>query len=103
MLEGNKNFKLSKTDITKPFSIATSQAHFLFDGKVYDQTDGVAMGSPLAPVVAIYFWDIMKTYGLIALFENDVTKFCTYACWDTNADKDYIVTLIIVPLLREET
>ena len=39
----------------------------------------------------------------IALFENDVTKFCTYACWDTNADKDYIVTLIIVPLLREKT
>ena len=39
----------------------------------------------------------------IALFENDVTKFCTYACWDTNADKDYVVALIIVPLLREKT
>ena len=44
-----------------------------------------------------------KELYTIALFENDVTKFCTYACWDTNADKDYIVTLIIVPLLREET
>ena len=46
---------------------------------------------------------LLSRSGLIALFENDVTKFCTYACWDTNADKDYIVTLIIVPLLREET
>ena len=29
--------------------------HFLFDGKVYDQIDGVAMGSPLAPVLANLF------------------------------------------------
>ena len=50
-----KNLKLSKTDLTKLFSIATSQTHFLFDGKVYNQIDGVAMGSPLAPVLAILF------------------------------------------------
>ena len=55
ILEGNKNLKLSKTDLTKLFSIATSQTHFLFDGKVYDQIDGVAMGSPLAPVLANLF------------------------------------------------
>ena len=55
ILEGNKNLKLSKTDLTKLFSIATSQTHFLFDGKVYDQIYGVAMGSPLAPVLANLF------------------------------------------------
>ena len=55
ILEGNKNLKLSKTDLSKLFSIATSQTHFLFDGKVYDQIDGVAMGSPLAPVLANLF------------------------------------------------
>jgi len=37
------------------FSIATSQTHFLFNGKVFDQIDGVAMGSPLAPVLANLF------------------------------------------------
>ena len=36
-------------------SIATSQTHFLFNGKVFDQIDGVAMGSPLAPVLANLF------------------------------------------------
>ena len=50
ILEGNKNIKLFKTDLTKLFFIATSQTHLFFDGKVYDQVDGVAMGSPLAPM-----------------------------------------------------
>ena len=56
ILEGNKNLKLSQTDLTKLFSIVTSQTHFLFDGNVYDQIDGVAMGSPLAPVLANLFF-----------------------------------------------
>ena len=34
---------------------ATAETHFLFEGKVYDQIDGVAMGSPLAPVLANLF------------------------------------------------
>ena len=31
------------------------QYYFLFNGKFYDQIDGVAMGSPLAPVLANLF------------------------------------------------
>ena len=34
------------------FSIATSQTHFRFNVTVFDQIDGVAMGSPLTPVLA---------------------------------------------------
>ena len=41
--------------IKKLFFIATSQTHFLFDGSFYDQIDSVAMGSPLAPVLANLF------------------------------------------------
>ena len=48
--EGNPFLKLSRTDLTKLFSVATSQTNFLFNGKMYDQIYGVAMGSPLAPV-----------------------------------------------------
>ena len=51
----NTNLKLSKDDLVKLFSLATAQTHFLFDGKVFDQIDGVAMGSPLAPVLAKLF------------------------------------------------
>ena len=53
--EGNPNLKLSKADLVKLFSFATSQTNFLFNGKLYDQVDGVAMGSPLAPVLANLF------------------------------------------------
>ena len=44
-----------KAELVKMFSIATSQIHFLFNFKVFDQIDGVAMGSPLAPVLASLF------------------------------------------------
>ena len=36
-------------DLTKLFKFATCETHFLFDGKFYDQIDGVAMRSALPP------------------------------------------------------
>ena len=35
--------------------MATKEANFLFNGKCCDQIDGVAMGSPLAPILANIF------------------------------------------------
>ena len=34
---------------------ATKKSHFIFDGQYYDQIDGVAMWSPLGPVLANIF------------------------------------------------
>ena len=53
--DGNTNLKPSKADLVKLFSIATAQTHCLFDDKVFDQIDGVAMESPIAPVLANLF------------------------------------------------
>ena len=53
--EGNTKLICSNAELVKTFSIATSQTHFLFNGKVFDQIDGVAMSSPLAPVLANLF------------------------------------------------
>ena len=55
IIDSNKDIKISKKDLTKLFNYATSQTHFLFKGKFYNQIDGVAMGSPLAPVLANLF------------------------------------------------
>ena len=52
MTEINRFFLSLILSLFLLFSIAASQTHFLFNGRVYDQVDGVAMGSPLAPVLA---------------------------------------------------
>ena len=53
--EGNPDLKLSKPELRSLLTVATAQTHFLFNGSFYDQIDGVAMGSPLAPVLANLF------------------------------------------------
>ena len=40
------------------------QTHFLFSSKFYNQLDGVAMGSPLAPVLANIFMGFYKSKWL---------------------------------------
>ena len=46
---------LPRVVLRKLLQFATKKSHFLFDGKYYDQIDGVAMGSPLGPVLANLF------------------------------------------------
>ena len=55
IFDDNPNFPINRKDLKQLFLFATSQTHFLFDGLFYDQVDRVAMGSPLAPVLAILF------------------------------------------------
>ena len=55
IMKGNPDIKLGRENLTKLFFFATSQTHFSFLGNFYDQIDGVAMGSPLAPVLANLF------------------------------------------------
>ena len=56
----NPNLSITKKELRKLLLFATSQTHFLFNGKFYNQIDGVAMGSPLAPVLANIFMSIYK-------------------------------------------
>jgi hypothetical protein len=46
---------IKKDDMNKLLIFATKNSHFLFNGNVYDQIDGVSMGSPLAPLLAEIF------------------------------------------------
>ena len=52
---------LSRDQLKKLLIICTQESHFKFNGKYYDQKDGVSMGSPLGPLMANIF---------IANFEN---------------------------------
>jgi hypothetical protein len=55
ILRNNPDIKLTPADLKDLFTTATARTHFLFKGAFYDQIDGVAMGSPLAPVLANLF------------------------------------------------
>ena len=46
------------------FATSTSQTHFIFNIKLYSQIDGVAMDSPLAPVLANIFMGFYKSKWL---------------------------------------
>ena len=49
------DLKITRNDLKQLFMFATSKTCFLFNGDYYDQIDGVAMGSPLGPVLANLF------------------------------------------------
>jgi len=54
LLNSNK-VKFERNELKKLLIFATKQTHFLFNNELFDQIDGVAMGSPLDPVLANLF------------------------------------------------
>ena len=65
---------LSREHFKELLVMATKETNFIFNNKVYDQIDGVAMGSPLAPILANIFMrnfeeNALKNYtGIKPLF-----------------------------------
>ena len=49
------NLNITRKELKKLFLFTASQTHFIFNSKLYNQKDGVAMGTPLAPVLANIF------------------------------------------------
>ena len=60
----NHNININKKELKKFFLFATSQTHFIFNSKFYNQIDGVAMGSPFAPVLANIFMGFYESKWL---------------------------------------
>ena len=60
----NPNLKITRKELKKLFLFATPQTHFIFNSKFYNQIDGIAMGSPLAPVLANIFMGFQESKWL---------------------------------------
>ena len=62
---GTYHLNLNKLDLVDLLRAATKDQLFTFNGQLYEQTDGVAMGSPLGPHVRFYVQHITHiTRGL---------------------------------------
>ena len=57
----NPNLNITRKELKKLFLFATSQTHFIFNSKFYNQIDGVAIGSPLAPALGNIFMDFHES------------------------------------------
>ena len=55
IFDNNQSMCITKPQLKKVFVFAISLTHFLFNNEIYDQIDGVAMGSPLCPALANLF------------------------------------------------
>ena len=52
IFDHNSNLNIPRKKLKKLFLFGTSHTHFIFNSKFYNQIDGVAIGSPLAPALA---------------------------------------------------
>ena len=72
---------------------ATSKTHFIFSSKFYNQIDGVAMGSPLAPVLAKIFMDFHESKWLNEYNPNKSEFYLRYVD-DILAVLEFSVTIL---------
>ena len=51
----NPNLNITRNEVKKKFLFSTSETHFIFNSKFYNEIDEVATSSLLAPTLAIIF------------------------------------------------
>ena len=64
------NTKLKKVQMNELLQLCTKCLHFSFNGDIFRQRDGVAMGSPLGPVIANIFMSELEDLLLPTLNDN---------------------------------
>ena len=88
--------KISKSILKELLYFCMKHVHFKFNNEIYIQCDGVAMGSPLAPLAANIF--------MISLEDNILLKSELYLCnwkWYVDDTFAYILPDKIDMILRE--
>ena len=74
----NPNLNITKKELKKLFLFATSQTHFIFNSKCYNQINGVAMGSLVAPVLANIFMGFYESKWLNKYNLNKIKFYLRY-------------------------
>ena len=73
----NRDVGIPVADLKKLLLLCTENVQFMFNNAIYRQKDGVAMGSPLGPLLADIFMSKLETQLLCPLIEQ-FTLYCRY-------------------------
>jgi retron-type reverse transcriptase len=71
-------------DILALFKHALTSTYFCFDEQYYEQTDGVAMGSPLSPVIANFYMEEFEKTAIEQTTHKPV-------CWYRYVDDTFVI------------
>ena len=98
IFDGNPDLKLSNTELKSLKS--------LFKGSFYDQIDGVAMGSPLAPILANLFMGHHEKLWLEHFQDSEILFYRRYVD-DTffflsfgESSSTYVLTILIIHMKK---
>ena len=58
--ELQKRTNMSVQHIIRILEFCLRSTYFTFQGRLYEQQEGAAMGSPISPIVANLLWKILK-------------------------------------------
>ena len=89
----------NRNDMNKLLNIATSGTHFSFNEEYYRQHDGLAMGSPLAPILADIFMTHLENKLMAHLRNAGILWYKryvddTFAIIDKNANINDIIKIL---------
>ena len=91
------DLNLEKEKLTRLLEVATTNQLFQFDGQLYEQTDGVAMGSPLGPLMAYVFMchleDKLARDGMVPSLYRRYVDDTLARMPNTDAASDFLATL----------
>ncbi|XP_068697543.1 uncharacterized protein [Montipora foliosa] len=91
------DLNLEKEELTQLLEVATTNQLFQFDGQLYEQTDGVAMGSPLGPLKANVFMchleDKLARDGMVPSLYKRYVDDTLARMPNTDAAADFLATL----------
>ena len=91
------DLNLEKEELTQLLEVATTNQLFQFDGQLYEQTDGVAMGSPLGPLMANVFMchleDKLARDGMVPSLYKRYVDDTLARMPNTDAAADFLATL----------
>ena len=98
-IHGNNeiNTPITKMEMKELILLCTKGVHFTFDGKTYVQTNGMAMGSPLGPVLLGMFMVELEN-NLIHTLSEHLACWKRYVddtlCLNKNLSIDYVISVL---------